>query len=93
MRRFTGCVGPLQIALTKVAAETVDVAVGIRRLGAPNGSSTSTPLWSQGGVIEMLAARAGAQGPEPRYRGAMRGELDFAESHVFTTPWRGCPRR
>lgn len=80
-----GCVGPLQIALTKVAAEEhVDVAVedyGLawrtKRLIVFDVDSTLV----QGEVIEMLAARAGAQGQVAAItEAAMRGELDFAES-------------
>lgn len=80
-----GCVGPLQIALTKVAAEEhVDVPVedyGLawrtKRLIVFDVDSTLV----QGEVIEMLAARAGAQGQVAAItEAAMRGELDFAES-------------
>ncbi|CFA99545.1 phosphoserine phosphatase [Mycobacterium tuberculosis] len=80
-----GCVGPLQIALTKVAAEEhVDVAVEdygfawrTKRLIVFDVDSTLV----QGEVIEMLAARAGAQGQVAAItEAAMRGELDFAES-------------
>ncbi|OBI99416.1 phosphoserine phosphatase SerB [Mycobacterium asiaticum] len=76
---------PLQIALTKVAAdEHVDVAVedfGLawrtKRLIVFDVDSTLV----QGEVIEMLAARAGAEGQVAAItEAAMRGELDFAES-------------
>lgn len=76
---------PLQTALTKVAvAEHVDVAVtdyglGLRtkRLIVFDVDSTLV----QGEVIEMLAARAGAEGAVAAITdAAMRGELDFAES-------------
>ncbi|OBK26628.1 phosphoserine phosphatase SerB [Mycobacterium asiaticum] len=81
----TGAYAPLQTALTKVAAdEHVDVAVedyGLawrtKRLIVFDVDSTLV----QGEVIEMLAARAGAQGQVAAItEAAMRGELDFAES-------------
>ncbi len=77
--------GTLQTALTKVAAdERVDVAVGdyglawrTKRLIVFDVDSTLV----QGEVIEMLAARAGAEGTVAAITdAAMRGELDFAES-------------
>lgn len=80
-----GAYGPLQTALTKVAAdEHVDVAVedyGLawrtKRLIVFDVDSTLV----QGEVIEMLAARAGAEGKVAAItEAAMRGELDFAES-------------
>jgi phosphoserine phosphatase len=80
-----GVDGPLRTALTKVAAdEVVDVAVedyGLawrtKRLIVFDVDSTLV----QGEVIEMLAARAGAQGQVAAItEAAMRGELDFAES-------------
>ena len=80
-----GAYGPLQRALTKVAAdERVDVAVedyGLawrtKRLIVFDVDSTLV----QGEVIEMLADRAGAQGKVAAItEAAMRGELDFAES-------------
>ena len=80
-----GIGGPLQTALTKVAIdEHVDVAVedyGLawrtKRLIVFDVDSTLV----QGEVIEMLAARAGAQGTVAAItEAAMRGELDFAES-------------
>ncbi|OBK15739.1 phosphoserine phosphatase SerB [Mycobacterium asiaticum] len=80
-----GAYRPLQTALTRVAAaERVDVAVedyGLawrtKRLIVFDVDSTLV----QGEVIEMLAARAGAQGQVAAItEAAMRGELDFAES-------------
>ncbi|MHA7651422.1 phosphoserine phosphatase SerB [Mycobacterium sp. ML4] len=78
-------VGPLQSALTRVAAEEhVDVALedyGLawrtKRLIVFDVDSTLV----QGEVIEMLAARAGAEGKVAAItEAAMRGELDFAKS-------------
>lgn len=75
----------LQAALTRVAADqSVDVAVEdyslsrrAKRLIVFDVDSTLI----QGEVIEMLAARAGAQGKVAAItEAAMRGELDFAES-------------
>jgi phosphoserine phosphatase len=80
-----GAHGPLQSALTRVAAdEQVDVALedyGLawrtKRLIVFDVDSTLV----QGEVIEMLAARAGAEGKVAAItEAAMRGELDFAES-------------
>lgn len=80
-----GVLGRLQTALTKVAAdERVDVAVedyGLawrtKRLIVFDVDSTLV----QGEVIEMLAARAGAEGTVAAItEAAMRGELDFTES-------------
>jgi phosphoserine phosphatase len=80
-----GADGPLRKALTRVAAEEgVDVAVEdyslerrAKRLIVFDVDSTLV----QGEVIEMLAARAGAQGAVAAItEAAMRGELDFAES-------------
>lgn len=80
-----GAYGPLQSSLTKVAAdEQVDVALedyGLawrtKRLIVFDVDSTLV----QGEVIEMLAARAGAEGKVAAItEAAMRGELDFAES-------------
>ncbi|BBX72735.1 phosphoserine phosphatase SerB [Mycobacterium shinjukuense] len=80
-----GIAGALQTALTKVAIEEhIDVAVedyGLawrtKRLIVFDVDSTLV----QGEVIEMLAARAGAQGRVAAItEAAMRGELDFAES-------------
>lgn len=77
--------GSLRTALNRVAtAEHVDVAVEgyglgrrIKRLIVFDVDSTLV----QGEVIEMLAARAGAQGTVAAItEAAMRGELDFAES-------------
>jgi phosphoserine phosphatase len=77
--------GPLRTALNRVAGEEhVDVAVegyGLarrtKRLIVFDVDSTLV----QGEVIEMLAARAGAQGTVAAItEAAMRGELDFAES-------------
>ena len=80
-----GADGPLRKALTRVAAdEGVDVAVEgyslerrAKRLIVFDVDSTLV----QGEVIEMLAARAGAQGTVAAItEAAMRGELDFAQS-------------
>ncbi|MCV7125084.1 phosphoserine phosphatase SerB [Mycobacterium lacus] len=80
-----GVDGRLQTALTKVAIdEHVDVAVedyGLawrtKRLIVFDVDSTLV----QGEAIEMLAARAGAQGAVAAItEAAMRGELDFAQS-------------
>lgn len=77
--------GALRNALTRVAAdEGVDVAVEeyslerrAKRLVVFDVDSTLV----QGEVIEMLAARAGAQGAVAAItEAAMRGELDFAQS-------------
>jgi phosphoserine phosphatase len=80
-----GAGGQLQTALTRVAGEEgVDVALEAyslerraKRLIVFDVDSTLV----QGEVIEMLAARAGAQGTVAAItEAAMRGELDFAES-------------
>jgi phosphoserine phosphatase len=80
-----GVGGRLQTALNQVAAhEHVDVAVEdyslalrTKRLIVFDVDSTLV----QGEAIEMLAARAGAQGAVAAITdAAMRGELDFAES-------------
>jgi len=80
-----GVVGQLQAALTPVAADVgVDVAVEAdslsrraKRLIVFDVDSTLI----QGEVIEMLAARVGAQDAVAAItEAAMRGELDFAES-------------
>ena len=80
-----GVNGQLKTALNRVAAdERVDVAVedyGLvwrtKRLIVFDVDSTLV----QGEAIEMLAARAGAQGQVAAItEAAMRGELDFAES-------------
>jgi len=80
-----GADGPLRTALTRVAVdEAVDVAVEdyslerrAKRLIVFDVDSTLV----QGEVIEMLAARAGAQGTVAAItEAAMRGELDFAQS-------------
>jgi phosphoserine phosphatase len=80
-----GVGGRLQTALNQVAAqEHVDVAVEdyslalrTKRLIVFDVDSTLV----QGEAIEMLAARAGAQGAVAAItEAAMRGELDFAES-------------
>ena len=80
-----GVGGRLQTALNRVAAqERVDVAVEdyslalrTKRLIVFDVDSTLV----QGEAIEMLAARAGAQGAVAAITdAAMRGELDFAES-------------
>ncbi len=80
-----GAGGQLQTALTRVAGdEGVDVALEAyslerraKRLIVFDVDSTLV----QGEVIEMLAARAGAQGTVAAItEAAMRGELDFAES-------------
>ena len=81
----SGADGPLRTALNRVSSEEhVDVAVedyGLawrtKRLIVFDVDSTLV----QGEVIEMLAARAGAQGKVAAItEAAMRGELDFAES-------------
>lgn len=87
----------LQSALTKVAAEeSVDVAVedyGLawrtKRLIVFDVDSTLV----QGEVIEMLAARAGAEGAVAAItEAAMRGELDFAQSlHQRVATLAGLP--
>ena len=80
-----GVDGPLKSTLNRVATdEGVDVAVSdyslawrAKRLVVFDVDSTLV----QGEVIEMLAARAGAQGAVAAItEAAMRGELDFAES-------------
>ena len=80
-----GAGGQLQTTLTRVAREEgVDVALEAysldrraKRLIVFDVDSTLV----QGEVIEMLAARAGAQGKVAAItEAAMRGELDFAES-------------
>lgn len=80
-----GVDGPLKNTLNRVATdEGVDVAVEdyslawrTKRLVVFDVDSTLV----QGEVIEMLAARAGAQGAVAAItEAAMRGELDFAES-------------
>ncbi len=80
-----GADDPLRTALNRVSSEEhVDVAVedyGLawrtKRLIVFDVDSTLV----QGEVIEMLAARAGAQGTVAAItEAAMRGELDFAES-------------
>lgn len=92
-----GAYGPLQSALTRVAAdESVDVAVedyGLawrtKRLIVFDVDSTLV----QGEVIEMLAARAGAEGAVAAItEAAMRGELDFAQSlHQRVATLAGLP--
>jgi phosphoserine phosphatase len=81
----TGADGPLRTVLNRVAAEEgVDVAVEdyslerrAKRLIVFDVDSTLV----QGEVIEMLAARAGAQGTVAAItEAAMRGELDFAQA-------------
>ncbi len=80
-----GADGPLRTALNRVSSEErVDVAVEgyslerrAKRLIVFDVDSTLV----QGEVIEMLAARAGAEGKVAAItEAAMRGELDFAES-------------
>ena len=80
-----GADGPLRTALNRVSSEErVDVAVEgyslerrAKRLIVFDVDSTLV----QGEVIEMLAARAGAEGKVAAItESAMRGELDFAES-------------
>jgi phosphoserine phosphatase len=77
--------GPLRTALTRISSDQgVDVAVEdyslerrAKRLVVFDVDSTLV----QGEVIEMLAARAGAEGEVAAITdAAMRGELDFAES-------------
>lgn len=92
-----GTDGPLRNALTRVAAdEGVDVAVEgyslerrAKRLIVFDVDSTLV----QGEVIEMLAARAGAEGKVAAItEAAMRGELDFAESlHQRVATLAGLP--
>ena len=81
----SGADGQLRTALNKVSSdEGVDVAVEdyslerrAKRLIVFDVDSTLV----QGEVIEMLAARAGAEGKVAAItEAAMRGELDFAES-------------
>lgn len=80
-----GAEGPLRTALNRVSSdERVDIAVedyGLvrrtKRLIVFDVDSTLV----QGEVIEMLAARAGAEGQVAAItEAAMRGELDFAQS-------------
>ncbi|OBI87123.1 phosphoserine phosphatase SerB [Mycobacterium sp. 1245805.9] len=80
-----GADGPLRNTLSRVAGdERVDIAVEgyslerrAKRLIVFDVDSTLV----QGEVIEMLAARAGAQGAVATItEAAMRGELDFAQS-------------
>jgi len=80
-----GADGPLRTALNRVSSEEhVDIAVedyGLawrtKRLIVFDVDSTLV----QGEVIEMLAARAGAEGTVAAItEAAMRGELDFAQS-------------
>ena len=83
----TGVGGQLQTTLTRVAAEEqVDVAVeeyGLARRAKRLIVFDVDSTLVQGEVIEMLAARAGAQGQVAAItEAAMRGELDFAESLV-----------
>ena len=80
-----GIGGRLQTALNRVAADQhVDVAVEDYSLGRRTKRLIVFDVDStlvQGEVIEMLAARAGAQGAVAAITdAAMRGELDFAES-------------
>ncbi len=80
-----GAGAELQTALARVAAdESVDVAVEDYGLGRRAKRLIVFDVDStlvQGEVIEMLAARAGAQGKVAAItEAAMRGELDFAES-------------
>jgi phosphoserine phosphatase len=83
----SGVGGRLQTALTSVAAaEQVDVALeeyGLARRAKRLIVFDVDSTLVQGEVIEMLAARAGAQGKVAAItEAAMRGELDFAESLV-----------
>jgi phosphoserine phosphatase len=92
-----GADGALRTALNRVAAnERVDVAVEeyslerrSKRLIVFDVDSTLV----QGEVIEMLAARAGAEGAVAAItEAAMRGELDFAQSlHQRVATLRGLP--
>jgi phosphoserine phosphatase len=80
-----GTGGQLQTALTRVAAEEqVDVAVedyGLARRAKRLIVFDVDSTLVQGEVIEMLAARVGAQGKVAAItEAAMRGELDFAEA-------------
>jgi phosphoserine phosphatase len=80
-----GADGQLQTALTRVARdEGVDVALeaySLERRGKRLIVFDVDSTLVQGEVIEMLAARAGAQGTVAAItEAAMRGELDFAES-------------
>jgi phosphoserine phosphatase len=80
-----GTGGQLQTALTRVAAEEqVDVALedyGLARRAKRLIVFDVDSTLVQGEVIEMLAARVGAQGKVAAItEAAMRGELDFAES-------------
>jgi phosphoserine phosphatase len=87
----------LQISLTRVASEEqVDVAVEEYSLGRRTKRLIVFDVDStlvQGEVIEMLAARAGAQGAVAAITdAAMRGELDFAESlHQRVATLAGLP--
>lgn len=94
-----GAIGPLQTALTRVAGdEHIDVAVedyGLawrtKRLIVFDVDSTLV----QGEVIEMLAARAGAQGKSqrsPRPRCAVSWTSP-SRCNSGWPPWRACPRR
>jgi phosphoserine phosphatase len=92
-----GVGGQLQVALTRVAADAgVDVALEdyslsrrAKRLIVFDVDSTLI----QGEVIEMLAARVGAQDAVAAItEAAMRGELDFAESlHKRVATLAGLP--
>jgi phosphoserine phosphatase len=80
-----GVGGPLQSALTRVAAnEQVDVALeeyGLARRAKRLIVFDVDSTLVQGEVIEMLAARVGAQGKVAAItEAAMHGELDFAEA-------------
>jgi phosphoserine phosphatase len=80
-----GTGGQLQTGLTRVAAqEQVDVAVedyGLARRAKRLIVFDVDSTLVQGEVIEMLAARVGAQGKVAAItEAAMRGELDFAEA-------------
>jgi phosphoserine phosphatase len=93
----SGVGGQLQVALTRVAADAgVDVALEdyslsrrAKRLIVFDVDSTLI----QGEVIEMLAARVGAQDAVAAItEAAMRGELDFAESlHQRVATLAGLP--
>lgn len=92
-----GAEGELRTTLNRVsAAERVDIAVEdyslerrAKRLVVFDVDSTLV----QGEVIEMLAARAGAEGKVAAItEAAMRGELDFAESlHQRVATLEGLP--
>ncbi|MGO9381079.1 MAG: phosphoserine phosphatase SerB [Mycobacterium sp.] len=80
-----GADGALRTALSRVATdEHVDVAVedyGLERRAKRLVVFDVDSTLVQGEVIEMLAARAGAQGTVAAItEAAMRGELDFAQS-------------